>query len=68
MCMFCGHAGYLDEFCFHRKRIEKMFFEYDRNSYRDGFFFCLTLRSSELRLLMSTQWLSPNSRIIFSQV
>jgi hypothetical protein len=35
--MFCGHAGHLDEFCFHRKRIEKMRFEYARNSYRDEF-------------------------------
>jgi hypothetical protein len=36
-CMFCGHAGYLDKFCFRRKRIEKMCFEYARNSYHDEF-------------------------------
>jgi regulator of replication initiation timing len=36
--IFCGHAGHLDEFCFHRKRIEKRHFEYARNSYRDEFF------------------------------
>jgi hypothetical protein len=23
VCMFCGRAGHLDEFCFQRKRIEK---------------------------------------------
>jgi hypothetical protein len=38
VCIFCGHAGQLNEFCFHRKRIEKMRFEYARNSYRDKFF------------------------------
>jgi hypothetical protein len=37
ICMFCGHTGHLDEFCFHRKRIEKRHFEYDRNLYRDEF-------------------------------
>jgi hypothetical protein len=36
--MFCGRANHLDEFCFHRKRIEKRHFEYSRNSYRDEFF------------------------------
>jgi hypothetical protein len=35
--MFCGSAGHLDEFCFHRKRIEKMRFHYARNSYHDEF-------------------------------
>jgi hypothetical protein len=38
VCMFCGHAGHLDEFCFCRKRIEKRCFEYARNLYRDEFF------------------------------
>jgi hypothetical protein len=37
ICMFCGRAGYLDEFCFCRKRIEKRCFDYARNSYRDEF-------------------------------
>jgi hypothetical protein len=32
VCMFCGRAGHLDEFCFWRKKIEKMRFEYARNS------------------------------------
>jgi hypothetical protein len=36
--MFCGYAGYLDEFCFQHKRIEKRQFEYARNSYRDELF------------------------------
>jgi hypothetical protein len=35
--MFCGRAGHLDEFCFRCKRIEKMCFDYVRNSYRDEF-------------------------------
>jgi hypothetical protein len=37
VCMFCGRAGHLDEFCFCRKRIEKRCFEYARNSYHDEF-------------------------------
>jgi hypothetical protein len=37
VCMFYDCAGHLDEFCFHHKRIEKRYFEYARNSYRDGF-------------------------------
>jgi hypothetical protein len=36
--MFCGRAGYLDEFCFRCKRIERRRFEYDRNSYCDELF------------------------------
>jgi hypothetical protein len=37
ICMFCGCAGHLDEFCFCRKRIEKRHFDYARNSYRNEF-------------------------------
>jgi hypothetical protein len=37
MCMFCGCAGHLDEFCFRRKRIERRRIEYARDSYRDEF-------------------------------
>jgi hypothetical protein len=37
VCMFCGRAGHLDEFCFRCKRIEKRRFDYARNSYRDEF-------------------------------
>jgi hypothetical protein len=37
ICMFCGRVDYLDEFCFHRKRIEKRHFDYARNSYHDEF-------------------------------
>jgi hypothetical protein len=37
MCMFCGRAGHLDEFCFRRKRIERKHVEYARDSYRDEF-------------------------------
>jgi hypothetical protein len=35
ICIFCGRAGHLDEFCFRRKRIDKRHFECARNSYRD---------------------------------
>jgi hypothetical protein len=38
VCMFCGRADHLDEFCFRRKRIERRHVEYARNSYRDEFF------------------------------
>jgi hypothetical protein len=37
VCMFCGRAGHLDEFCFRWKRIERSV-EYARDSYRDEFF------------------------------
>jgi hypothetical protein len=37
ICMFCGRAGHLDEFCFCYKKIEKRRFDYARNSYRDEF-------------------------------
>jgi hypothetical protein len=37
VCMFCGRADHLDEFCFSRKRIEKRRFDYARNSYHDEF-------------------------------
>jgi hypothetical protein len=32
VCMFCGRAGHLDEFCFRRKRIERRHVEYARDS------------------------------------
>jgi hypothetical protein len=38
ICMFCGRASHLDEFCFWRKRIEGRRVEYARDSYRDEFF------------------------------
>jgi hypothetical protein len=37
ICMFCGRAGHLHEFCFRRKKIEMRRAEYARNSYRDEF-------------------------------
>jgi hypothetical protein len=37
ICMFCGRAGHIDEFCFRRKRIERWRVEYARDSYRDEF-------------------------------
>jgi hypothetical protein len=40
ICMFCGHSGHLDEFCFRRKRIERRRVEYARDSYRDEFLDC----------------------------
>jgi hypothetical protein len=38
VCIFCGCAGHLDEFCFQLKRIERRHVEYARDSYRDEFF------------------------------
>jgi hypothetical protein len=35
VCMFCGRADHLDEFCFRRKRIERRRVKYARDSYRD---------------------------------
>jgi hypothetical protein len=37
ICMFCSHVDHLDEFYFRHKRIEKGYFDYARNSYRDEF-------------------------------
>jgi hypothetical protein len=37
VCIFCGRAGHLDEFCFRQKRIERRRVEYARDSYRDEF-------------------------------
>jgi hypothetical protein len=37
VCMFCGRAGHLDEFCFCRKRIKNKSFDYARISYRNEF-------------------------------
>jgi hypothetical protein len=35
VCMFCGRAGHLDEFCFRCTRIEKGRLDYARNSHHD---------------------------------
>jgi hypothetical protein len=37
ICMFCGSTGHMDEFYFHRRRIENRRLDYSRNSYRDEF-------------------------------
>jgi hypothetical protein len=37
VCMFCGRAGHLDEFCFRRKKIERIHVKYVRDSYHDEF-------------------------------
>jgi hypothetical protein len=37
VCIFCGHAGHIDEFCFQWKRIERRCLEYAGDSYRDEF-------------------------------
>jgi hypothetical protein len=54
ICMFCGRAGHLDEFCFRRKRIERRRVEYARDSYRDEFidFFVSFLFSCSASLLL----------------
>jgi hypothetical protein len=38
VCMFYDRADYLDEFCFQRKRLERMRVGYAGNSYHDKFF------------------------------
>jgi hypothetical protein len=37
ICIFCGRAGHLDEFCFWHKRMEKRRVDYARNLYHDEF-------------------------------
>jgi hypothetical protein len=37
ICICCGRAAHLDEFCFRQKRIERRHVEYARDSYRDEF-------------------------------
>jgi hypothetical protein len=37
ICIFCGRAGHLDEYCFRRKRIERRRVEYARDSYCNEF-------------------------------
>jgi hypothetical protein len=37
ICMFCGHVGHLDEFCFRHKRMEKRRVNYAGNSYHNEF-------------------------------
>jgi hypothetical protein len=37
ICIFCGCAGHLDEFCFRWKKIERRRVEFARDSYRDEF-------------------------------
>jgi hypothetical protein len=37
VCIFCGRASHLDEFCFRQKRIERRRVGYARNSYCDEF-------------------------------
>jgi hypothetical protein len=46
VCMFCGRADQLDEFCFCCKRIEKMRFDYTRNSYHNEFIDFLSISYS----------------------
>jgi hypothetical protein len=60
VCMFCGRAGHLDEFCFRRKRIERRRIEYDRNSYHDEFIDFLS-RSYSYFLPRSYSWASPRT-------
>jgi hypothetical protein len=46
ICMFCGRAGHLDEFCFRCKTIEKRCVDNARNSYHDEFIDFLLHNSS----------------------
>jgi hypothetical protein len=59
ICMFCGHADHLDEFCFHRKRIEKRYSDSARNSYCDEFIDFLARISSHASTLFIDR---PNHR------
>jgi hypothetical protein len=67
VCLFCFCAGHLNEFCFRCKRIEKMRFEYARNSYRDEFYYFLPHSYSRASAHTSSHALSrfshgPNHR------
>jgi hypothetical protein len=42
VCMFCGHADHLDEFCFRRKRIERRRVERVTYSSRSAHLFCFS--------------------------
>jgi hypothetical protein len=59
VCIFCGCASHLVEFCFHRKRIEKRSFDYDRNSDCNEFIDFLHRTPSHA---MSHFFLGPNHR------
>jgi hypothetical protein len=59
ICMFCGRAGHLDEFCFWCKRMEKICFDYARNSYRHEFIDFLPRTSSRAS---SRFFYGPNHR------
>jgi hypothetical protein len=68
VCMFCGRAGHLDEFCFRRKRIERRRLDYARNSYRGEFsnfpphsFSCALPRTSSRALCHFSH--GPNHRL-----
>jgi hypothetical protein len=67
VCMFCGRTGYLDEFCFRHRRIEKRRFDYTKNSYRDEFSYFLSRSFSHTSPHTSSRALShfshgPNHR------
>jgi hypothetical protein len=48
ICMFCGRAGHMDEFCFRWKRIESRRVEYARDLYRDEFIDFLSCSNSHV--------------------
>jgi hypothetical protein len=50
ICMFCGRAGHLDEFCFRQKRIERRHVESARDSYHDESFDVLPKSYSRIPL------------------
>jgi hypothetical protein len=59
VCMFCGCASHLDEFCFRHKRIERRCFEYARNSFHDEFF-DFPPRSYSRALPHTSSWALPH--------
>jgi hypothetical protein len=65
VCMFCGRAGHLDEFCFRCKRIERRCIEYARNSYRDDFIVFLPRSYSHVLFRFYSRALSRTSSHVF---
>jgi hypothetical protein len=68
ICMFCGLAGQLGEFCFRCKRLEKRCVDYTRNSYHDEFIdfpphICLVLHLISLMNLTITHMALVHERV-----
>jgi hypothetical protein len=64
VCMFCGRAGHLDEFCFRRMRIERRHVEYARDSYCDEFFDVPSQSYSRFLLALTLELLLALSHVL----